>query len=190
MHGIYSHSWDGQTPDLARALVDAGFHVVVFDLRGHGRSGGEHLGLGWLERHDVAAAVRFLLSREFQPGKIGIHGVSYGASTSLLATATISEVGAAVGALVLDSPFANISDVVVGEIQRQTGLPAFLTNALLPDIRFMARQMYSLDLGGISSRTSSGGHSAQADPLDSWRRGSSHSRRTCHAARSGRGPNR
>ncbi len=124
--------------------------MVVFDLRGHGRSGGEHLGLGWLERHDVAAAVRFLLSREFQPGKIGIHGVSYGASTSLLATATISEVGAAVGALVLDSPFANISDVVVGEIQRQTGLPAFLTNALLPGIRFMARQMYSLDLGGIS----------------------------------------
>ncbi len=118
VHGIYSHSWDGQTPDLARALVDAGFHVLVVDLRGHGRSGGEYLGLGWLERFDVAAAIRYLLSQGFEPGKIGIHGTSYGASTAVLATATIPEVGAAVGGLVLDTPFANINEVAAGEIQR------------------------------------------------------------------------
>ena len=150
VHGIYSHSWNGQSSDLARALVDAGFHVLVFDLRGHGRSGGEHLGLGWLERHDVAAATRFLLSREFEPGKIGIHGTSYGAATTLLATATIPEVAAAVGALVMDTPFANINDAVAGEIQRQTKLPPIVTNALLPGVRFMARRMYSLDFGGMS----------------------------------------
>ena len=57
---------------------------------------------------------------------------------------------AAVGALVLDTPFANVNDMVAGEIQRQTGLPPIFTNALLPGIRFMARRMYSLDLGGMS----------------------------------------
>jgi pimeloyl-ACP methyl ester carboxylesterase len=148
VHGVYSHSWDGQTPDLARAFVDAGFRVLVFDLRCHGRSGGDHLGLGWLERLDVAAAIRFLLSQEFKPGKIGIHAASYGASASIFATATIPEVDSSVGALVLDSSFANINDVVEREIQRQFGLPAIATHALMPGIRFMAGQMYSLDLSG------------------------------------------
>jgi pimeloyl-ACP methyl ester carboxylesterase len=145
VHGVYSHSWDCQTPDLARFLVDAGFRVLVFDLRCHGRSGGDHLGLGWLERLDVAAAIRFLLSQEFKPGKIGIHAASYGASASIFATATIPEVDSSVGALVLDSSFANINDVVEGEIQRQTGLPSIATHALMPGIRFMA---YSLNMSG------------------------------------------
>jgi len=148
VHGIYSHSWDGQTPDLARVLVDAGFRVMVFDLRCHGRSGGKHLGLGWMERFDVAAAIRFLLSQGFQPGKIGIHAASYGASASIFATATIPEVDSSVGALVLDSSFAHINDVIEGEIQRQTGLPPVATHALMPGIRFMASQKYSLDMSG------------------------------------------
>lgn len=148
VHGIYSHSWDCQTPDLARALVNAGFRVMVFDLRCHGRSGGDHLGLGWLERLDVAAAIRLLLSQGFKPGKIGIHAASYGASASIFATATIPEVDSSVGGLVLDSSFANINDVIEGEIQRQSGLPPIATHALMPGIRFMASQMYSLDMRG------------------------------------------
>ena len=148
VHGVYSHSWDCQTPDLARALVDAGFRVLVFDLRCHGRSGGDHLGLGWLERLDVAAAIRFLLSKEFKSGKIGIHAASYGASASIFATAMIPEVDSSVGALILDSSFANINDVIEGEIQRQTGLPSIATHALMPGIRFMSGQMYSLDMTG------------------------------------------
>jgi pimeloyl-ACP methyl ester carboxylesterase len=148
VHGVFSHSWDGQTPDLARVFVDAGFRVLVFDFRCHGRSGGDHLGLGWLERLDVAAAIRFLLLQGFTPGKIGIHAVSYGASASIFATATIPDVDSSVGALVLDSSFANINDVVEGEIQRQTSLPSIATHALMPGIRFMAGQMYSLDLSG------------------------------------------
>lgn len=150
VHGIYSHSWDGQTPDLARAFIDAGFNVLAFDLRGQGRSGGEHLGLGWLERLDVAAAIRFLLSHGYNPGKIGIHATSYGASASIFAIATIAEVDSSVGALVMDSSFANINDVVEGEIQRQTNLPAIATRALMHGIRFMAGQMYSLDFSGPS----------------------------------------
>jgi pimeloyl-ACP methyl ester carboxylesterase len=62
VHGVHSHCWDVHAPEIARALLDAGFAVLVFDLRAHGRSGGDRLGLGRLERQDVAAAVEFLLS--------------------------------------------------------------------------------------------------------------------------------
>ena len=50
VHGVHSQCWDGQSPDLSRALVETGFSVLVFDLRAHGRSGGERVGLGWRER--------------------------------------------------------------------------------------------------------------------------------------------
>jgi alpha-beta hydrolase superfamily lysophospholipase len=129
-------------PELARALVDAGFAVLVFDLRAHGRSGGERLDLGLLERQDVAAAVEFLLSEEgFKAGKIGIHASSYGAATTLLATPDI----AAIGAVVSDSAFANAGEMVGRETQRQTGLPGWCTSALMPGTRLMGRLMFSLD---------------------------------------------
>jgi dipeptidyl aminopeptidase/acylaminoacyl peptidase len=146
VHGIHSHAWDCQTPDVVRAYSDAGFNVLLFDLRGHGSSGGDRLGLGWLERRDVHAAVNLLLAHGFKPGKIGIHGTSYGAATALLAAAKIGEIGA----VIADSAFANVGDVINGEVERQTGLPSRLAEALTPGIRFIASHYYSLDLDDIS----------------------------------------
>jgi len=146
VHGIHSHAWDCQTPDVVRAYSDAGFNVLLFDLRGHGSSGGDRLGLGWLERRDVHATVNLLLARGFKPGKIGIHGTSYGAAAALLATAKIDEIGA----VIADSAFANVGDVINGEVERQTGLPSRLAAVLTPGIRFIASHYYSLDLDEIS----------------------------------------
>ena len=56
LHGINSHWWDGQAPDLTRRYSDAGCTVLLFGLRGHGYSGGNYLGLGWQDRGDVRAA--------------------------------------------------------------------------------------------------------------------------------------
>ena len=40
VHGLDSFGWNRGAPDLAGALVGAGFHVLVLDLRVHGGSGG------------------------------------------------------------------------------------------------------------------------------------------------------
>ncbi|MBI4521740.1 MAG: hypothetical protein HY701_12940, partial [Gemmatimonadetes bacterium] len=61
IHGIDSDAWAGAALDLARTYHDAGFEVLLFDLRAHGRSEGERVTLGRLERGDVAAAVDLLL---------------------------------------------------------------------------------------------------------------------------------
>jgi dipeptidyl aminopeptidase/acylaminoacyl peptidase len=146
VHGIHSHRWDGQAPELARALSEAGFHVLVLDLRGHGRSGGETLGLGVREGEDVAAAVDFLLDRGFEPGTIGVHGLSYGAAATLHAAASRPEVGA----IVADSAFADIREVAGGEIRRQTVLPGWAVAGLMPGLGLMARSLLSIDLAEAS----------------------------------------
>ena len=63
VHGIHSHAWHGHAREVVRAYVEAGFHVLLFDLRAHGASDGTHVGLGLVERGDVRAAVNVLLNR-------------------------------------------------------------------------------------------------------------------------------
>jgi pimeloyl-ACP methyl ester carboxylesterase len=140
VHGVYSNAWDCQAPDIVRAYRDAGFNVFLFDSRGQGESGGT-LGLGWLERQDVHAVVNILLARGFKAGKIGIHGTSYGGATALLAAAEIPEIGA----IVADSAFADVQDVMLGEIARKTGLSVGWTRPLAPGLRFVAWLRYDIN---------------------------------------------
>ncbi len=142
VHGVHAQSWDGHSIDLVRAYAKAGFHVLLFDLRGHGKSSGKHVGLGIPERGDVRAAVNELSKRGFAPGKIGIHGTSYGAAVTLLAVPEIKEIGA----VIADSSFADVRDVISGEIQRETGLPPFFGKILLPGVGFLGRQLHSVDV--------------------------------------------
>lgn len=142
LHGIHSYAWDCQAPDVVRAYVDAGFTVLLFDMRAHGESAGTHAGLGVRESGDIKAAIGLLGQRGFADGNIGIHGTSYGAATALLATEGIP----GIGAIVADSSFADIRDVIAGELQRETGLPAGLARMLMPGMDWLARVLYSLRL--------------------------------------------
>lgn len=142
VHGIHSNAWDCQAPDVVNAYAGAGFSVLLFDLRAHGDSGGSHAGLGVLERGDIEAAVKLLRQRGFRAGNIGIHGTSYGAATALLAVEHIPEIGA----VVADSAFANIRDVIGGEFQRETGFPASFAYRLMPGMNWLAFLLYSVEI--------------------------------------------
>ena len=105
--------------DLAQALHQAGFSILMIDLRGHGQSADSHFTFGRLERRDVLAAIDFLLDRGHQPGKIGLIGTSMGAASVIGAAAEDQ----AVGAVATDSLFAEIYPVVKGLWVKQSGLP-------------------------------------------------------------------
>lgn len=145
VHGLTSYSWTGTQEDIARAYVEAGFHVLVFDGRGRGLSGGDRLGLGWHERRDVRGAVDLLLERGIKPRRIGVHGTSYGAATAILSAAAIPEVGA----VVADSAFADVRERMGREIEMRIGLPAGIVRLLRPGIAFVAQTFYDLDLDAI-----------------------------------------
>lgn len=72
----------------ARALHDAGFNVLLFDLRNHGESGRRlPLTFGPWEARDYVAAVGFLRARpEVDAERIGAIGTSAGGNTVLYGT--------------------------------------------------------------------------------------------------------
>jgi pimeloyl-ACP methyl ester carboxylesterase len=135
-----SKQWaiSGTFPKFGAALNRAGFAVLMIDLRGHGDSEGERYSFGVFERRDVLGAVDFLLDKGFEPGDIGVLGISLGGGAVNGAAAEDT----AIGAVVVDSTFADINPLVGDKWEEESGLPNFF----LPGFYLMNRIMYGYDL--------------------------------------------
>jgi pimeloyl-ACP methyl ester carboxylesterase len=145
VHGIDGVRSTNKAVDLASRLVSQGFSVLLFDLRGHGSSGGDRVTGGYLERWDLLGAFDFLVARGAPPERIGVVGFSMGAGTSILGAA--QEPG--IRALVVDSPYANVSDLIAHEVARKTVFPQWSVPIFLPGAKLMARLVYRIDIGAL-----------------------------------------
>ncbi len=81
----------------AAVLGRAGYGLLLLDARGHGRSGGRGMDLGWYGDQDVTAAVSFLARRAgVDPHRIGLVGLSMGGEEAVGAAAADPRVRAVV----------------------------------------------------------------------------------------------
>ncbi|HEX8071851.1 MAG TPA: MFS transporter [Pyrinomonadaceae bacterium] len=122
-HGLFRSRYE--LLERGVELWRAGYGVLLYDLRRHGRSTGEFSTVGYDERRDVAAAVGFVRARA--PGqKIVLMGVSMGAAATLLAAAEEQPAADIVG-VVAESSFLSLADTVRQHvalfITPRTGLP-------------------------------------------------------------------
>jgi fermentation-respiration switch protein FrsA (DUF1100 family) len=113
LHGFSGH----RLPELAALVpwLQERHHVLQFDFRGHGESDPSVITLGWHERRDVAAAVRFLEGRGLGP--IALLGISMGASTAIVSAPDLP-----VAAVVADAPYAELHHPVANRM-RDVGYP-------------------------------------------------------------------
>lgn len=82
LHG--SGSSRSATLDHAEVLAGLGYGVLMVDARGHGRSGGTPMALGWHGGDDLVAAVDWLAERpDAEAGRIGAVGLSMGGEEAL-----------------------------------------------------------------------------------------------------------
>lgn len=105
---------------IGSGLWRAGDNVLIFDWRSRGQSEVAQHSLAYYELRDAAAAVEYALGR-VPGGKLGLIGFSMGASVALLLAAR----DARVAAVVADSPFTGIAEVVAHGAARRR-LPARL----------------------------------------------------------------
>jgi uncharacterized protein len=132
----------GKLPQLAAELHAAGLAILMIDLRGHGESEGTRYTFGVHERRDVLGAVDFLLERGFIEGKIGGLGISLGGAAVI--GAAVEE--AAIGAVVVDSIFADINRLVEPKWKTESGLPLFF----LPGVFLMWQLLIGFDLRKVN----------------------------------------
>lgn len=77
LHGISGNR--ASSVRRAELYLDRGWSVLMPDLRGHGRSGGDRVSFGWRESEDLAAARGFVRGQGVE--WVAAHGVSMGAAT-------------------------------------------------------------------------------------------------------------
>lgn len=136
MHGRNSTRDGGDILDIIKGLYDRGYDAFAFDFRAHGLSGGERYSLGLLETRDVAGALLYLKERGVT--EVGGLGFSMGAATELLAAPNHPEMKA----LVSDSAFANLPNLLDKELPKASGLPSLFN----PGIIMMGKLFYGIDL--------------------------------------------
>ncbi|MFL5734049.1 MAG: alpha/beta hydrolase [Chloroflexia bacterium] len=111
-----------QMVGYAGILHSGGFATMMFDMPGSGRRRGQPVTLGFRERWDLIAAARYLRSRpDVDRERIGVLGVSMGAATALLAAADEPSIKA----IVSDSAYADLTEMVKPGIKAFLGLPSF-----------------------------------------------------------------
>ncbi|MCL6432364.1 MAG: alpha/beta fold hydrolase [Anaerolineae bacterium] len=120
---IFLHGHGGTpAPDLiyVPGFRERGFSVLLFDFRAHGQSEGRFTSIGYFERRDLAAAVRFLEERGVR--RVGLLGFSMGAVVAMATAGDLPNVAA----VVADCGFAELQSVVAFGA-RARGVPAFLS---------------------------------------------------------------
>jgi dipeptidyl aminopeptidase/acylaminoacyl peptidase len=93
---------------LVEPLNEAGYNVLLFSYRGHGRSEGNRFGFtyGAYESKDIDAAATFL-SETKGIEKVGVIGHSAGAASGIISAARNEQVDAVVAA----APFPSVEDI-------------------------------------------------------------------------------
>jgi fermentation-respiration switch protein FrsA (DUF1100 family) len=129
--------------ERAKIVRNAGFSALLIDLQAHGESPGKHITAGYLERHDVKAAVNWVRAQN-PDHKVGIIGWSLGGASALLATPLD------IDALVLESVYPTIADAVHDRIAIRLGplhylLAPVLLAQLHPRLGISPRQLRPID---------------------------------------------
>ena len=113
----------------AKYLVDAGYSVLMYDLRNHGDSGsGEEEWITWglNERNDVVAAVEFISSHEeYKDANIGLLSICMGAASTTFAYGMEDDLQSnpKIKSMIAVQPLTY--DYFIQNL----GLPKFMTNA-------------------------------------------------------------
>lgn len=135
--------------DRAKLLHSAGYSVVMIDLRGHGESTGDTITLGYLERHDVRAAVAF--ARKEYPGlPIAVDGWSLGGAAALMA----SPLG--IDALILEEVYPTVTEAIGNRTRARVGPFAPLATAILMSQLGPQLGVNAVDLCPIDKLTDAG----------------------------------
>lgn len=105
-----------------RGFHEGGYNVLAPDLRGHGESEGDYIGMGWPDRMDLLAWIDELV-RLHPDAEIVLFGVSMGGATVMMASG--EELPDNVKVIVEDCGYSSVSGVFTYQLDDLFGLPEF-----------------------------------------------------------------
>jgi fermentation-respiration switch protein FrsA (DUF1100 family) len=106
----------------AGMLARAGYAVLAYDQRHHGRSEGNYSTYGYYEGYDVSAAIDYLEKRgDCSTKRLGVMGESFGAATAIMAASEDPRIRL----LIEDSAYPDLTTIIADYGRELYGLPRF-----------------------------------------------------------------
>lgn len=106
----------------AKHLYNMGYNVLVPDLRSHGSSEGDYIGMGWHDRLDIIDWINYIVKNN-PNSKIALHGTSMGSATVLMVSG--EKLPSNVKAIVADCGYTSVYDEFSYQLKQLFNLPAF-----------------------------------------------------------------
>lgn len=120
VHGYTSEGINMST--YAKHYYDNGYNVLIPDLRAHGLSEGNYIGMGWDDRLDIISWINYIL-KENPNAEIILHGVSMGSATVLMTSG--EEIPSNVKAIIADCGYTSVWDEFAYQLDDLFSLPEF-----------------------------------------------------------------
>jgi fermentation-respiration switch protein FrsA (DUF1100 family) len=102
---------------------DLGYNILMPDARGHGKSEGNYIGLGWHDRKDYVQWIEYVIDRVGADSQIILHGVSMGGATVLMVSG--EELPDNVKAIISDCAYTSVKEELAYQLKRMYNLPPF-----------------------------------------------------------------
>lgn len=106
----------------AKHLYNMGYNVLVPDLRSHGTSEGNYIGMGWHDRLDIIDWINYIVKNN-PKSEIALHGTSMGSATVLMLSG--EKLPSNVKAIVADCGYTSVYDEFSYQLKQLFNLPAF-----------------------------------------------------------------
>jgi len=122
---IVVHGYNGRASEMTkyiRHFYEKGYSVVAPDLRGHGNSQGDYIGMGWHDRKDVTQWIQYVLKKDPQ-AEIALFGISMGGATVMMTSG--EELPANVKVIIEDCGYSSVIDEFTYQLKDLFHLPKF-----------------------------------------------------------------
>ena len=129
-HGVTENKFN--SIKYARMFHNLGFNTVVYDHRRHGETGGKTTSYGYYEKLDLQQIVTYVREQIGPHAKLGIHGESMGAATTLLYAGDVADEA---DFYIADSAFSDFRQllycIMKNSIAIELKLAVYVTDLLL-----------------------------------------------------------
>lgn len=123
---LLAHGYTGsakQMHKIAKKFYELGYSLLIPDARGHGKSKGTYIGMGWHERKDMVQWIDTLIAKEGNDIQILLYGVSMGGATVMMTSGENLPVN--VKAIIEDCGYTSVKEEFSYQLKELFGLPAF-----------------------------------------------------------------
>lgn len=107
---------------MAYKYHSLGYNILMPDLRGHGKSEGSYVGMGWHDRLDIIKWIDLII-KENKDAKILLHGISMGAGTVMMVSG--EELPENVKVIIEDCGYTSAKEQLAYNLKTMFKLPSF-----------------------------------------------------------------